>query len=116
MLAFVGGSLDAFTYLNHGHVFAAAMTGNAVLLGIAMLDHDRLQALHHALPLVSFFCGVSLSLLVQRKLSRHAPTVGLAIEIFGLALLSFAPASFPDLIFAPAISVLAAYKWTASSS
>jgi uncharacterized membrane protein YoaK (UPF0700 family) len=33
LLAFTGGSLDAFIYINHGHVFAAAMTGNAVLFG-----------------------------------------------------------------------------------
>jgi hypothetical protein len=34
LFAFTGGSLDAFLYLNHGHVFAGVMTGNAVLWGV----------------------------------------------------------------------------------
>ena len=47
LLAFVGGSLDAFLYLNHGHVFAGAMTGNAVLCGIALLSGNKGNAVHH---------------------------------------------------------------------
>jgi Na+/H+ antiporter NhaC len=34
LLAASGGFLDAFTYIGQGHVFANAMTGNVVLLGV----------------------------------------------------------------------------------
>ena len=38
LLASAGGFLDGFTYVGHGHVFANAMTGNVVLLGINCLS------------------------------------------------------------------------------
>src|SRR5712691_5639585 len=40
LLATTGGLLDAVVYLNHGHVFANAMTGNVIFLGIAILGRD----------------------------------------------------------------------------
>jgi uncharacterized membrane protein YoaK (UPF0700 family) len=40
LLATTGGLLDAVVYLNHGHVFANAMTGNVIFLGIAVLGRD----------------------------------------------------------------------------
>ena len=36
ILAWAAGSLDAIGYLGLGHVFTANMTGNAVLLGLAL--------------------------------------------------------------------------------
>jgi uncharacterized membrane protein YoaK (UPF0700 family) len=40
LLATTGGLLDAVVYLNHGHVFANAMTGNVIFLGIAAVGRD----------------------------------------------------------------------------
>ncbi len=37
-LAFVGGFLDAYTYVARDHVFANAQTGNIVLLGINIME------------------------------------------------------------------------------
>ena len=34
ILSASAGFLDGFSFLGHGHVFASAMTGNMVLLGI----------------------------------------------------------------------------------
>lgn len=34
LLAVVGGSLDAYSYVARGHVFANAQTGNIVLFGL----------------------------------------------------------------------------------
>lgn len=110
LLAFTGGSLDAFLFLNHGHVFAGAMTGNAVLLGLAVLSRDPHDALQHSLPLVAFFCGVWVAELLQERLCPHAVTVGLLGEAFGLLVCSFAGPAFPDAIFVPVLSFLAAYQ------
>ncbi len=110
LLAFVGGSLDAFLYLNHGHVFAGAMTGNAVLCGIAILSRNGTNALHHALPILGFIAGVWLAEALQGTLRHHAVTLGLTIEIAGLLIASFLPGSFPDLIFVPLIALVAAYQ------
>ena len=110
LLAAAGGSLDAFLYLGHGHVFAGAMTGNAVLCGIALLGDNGQEALRHASPIVAFACGVLLAEWLGGHLKHHAVTVGLAGEILGLLAASFLPRGFPDLVFIPCIALLAAYQ------
>ena len=112
LLALTGGSLDAFIYLNHGHVFAAAMTGNGVLLGVAILHHDYAQALRHLLPIFGFITGIFFANLLDKSLKHHAVTVGLACEISALFIASFLPGHFPDLAFVPIISIVAAYQIT----
>jgi uncharacterized membrane protein YoaK (UPF0700 family) len=110
LLAATGGALDAFIYLNHGHVFAAAMTGNGVLLGASVLHRDWMQALRHILPIVAFCLGVFLSRLLDGSFKRHAVTVGLTCEMSALFLASFLPGSFPDLAFVPLLAIVAAYQ------
>jgi uncharacterized membrane protein YoaK (UPF0700 family) len=112
LLALTGGALDAFIYLNHGHVFAAAMTGNGVLLGVAMLHHDYAQALRHLLPLLGFVTGIFFANILDKSLKHHAVTVGLVCEISALFVASFLPGSFPDLAFVPIIAIVAAYQIT----
>jgi len=67
LLAFTGGSLDAFLYLEHGKVFAGAMTGNTVLAGIALLSHDHTDAIRHILPIVAFLIGVWIAKLLDDR-------------------------------------------------
>jgi uncharacterized membrane protein YoaK (UPF0700 family) len=110
LLAATGGSLDAFIYLNHGHVFAAAMTGNGVLLGVAVLHRDWMQAVRHVLPIMAFCLGVFLSRLLDGSLKRHAITVGLTCEMVALFLASFLPGGFPDMAFVPLLAIVAAYQ------
>lgn len=110
LLGFVGGTLDAFLYLSHGRVFAGAMTGNAVLCGIALLGRNGAGALQHALPIVAFVCGVWMAEVLAKRLKQHATTVGLGCEMFGLLAASFLPGSFPNLLFVPWIAFLAAYQ------
>ena len=110
LLAFTGGSLDAFLYLQHGKVFAGAMTGNAVLCGIALLGGNGYEAVSHCLPLVAFVCGVLLAETAQDRLKHHAVTTGLACEIAGLLGASFLPRRFPDMLFISCIALLSAYQ------
>jgi uncharacterized membrane protein YoaK (UPF0700 family) len=112
LLAFAGGSLDAFLYFAHNHVFAGAMTGNAVLAGIAMLSRDSQETWHHLLPIAAFLMGVWLAEVLQTRLQRHAVTVGLVLEAVGLTAAAFLPGNFPELIFAPAVALLAAFQVT----
>ncbi len=110
LLALTGGSLDAFIYLNHGHVFAAAMTGNGVLLGVSVLRHDWMQVLRHGLPIVAFIVGVFLASFLNSTLKHYAVTAGLLCEIGVLLVASFLPGGFPDLVYIPMIAVVAAYQ------
>jgi uncharacterized membrane protein YoaK (UPF0700 family) len=110
LLALTGGSLDAFVYVNHGHVFAASMTGNGVLLGVSILHHDYLQAFHHLVPIFGFITGVFLSHLLDKTLKHHTVTVGLVCEISTLFIASFLPGRFPDPAFVLLIAIVAAYQ------
>ena len=53
-LAFVGGFLETYTFILHGHVFANAQTGNIALCGMAIAETDWISALKYALPVISF--------------------------------------------------------------
>jgi len=110
LLAITGGSLDAFIYVNHGHVFAASMTGNGILLGVAILHHDWMQATRHLLPIFGFILGIFFANLLNTRLKHHAVTIGLLCEITALFIASFLPGHFPDLIFVPIIAIVAAYQ------
>jgi uncharacterized membrane protein YoaK (UPF0700 family) len=102
MLACMGGALDAFTYLGHGHVFANAMTGNVVLFGVNAVQGDWHQALHHFFPIVSFFLGVSTAEGIKEGVFRNRPESGhalvLSFEIAIFAILGCLPASTSDFL------------------
>ena len=57
-LALVGGFLETYTFLLHGHVFANAQTGNIALCGLAIAEADWTRALKYATPVMSFALGV----------------------------------------------------------
>jgi len=58
LLALAGGSLDCYTYLNRGQVFATAETGNLVLLGIRLAQGQLALAAHYLPPILAFAAGV----------------------------------------------------------
>jgi hypothetical protein len=60
-LAFAAGRPDAVTYLVMGAVFTADMTGNTVLLGIALITAAGTRAARSACALGGFCVGVLLA-------------------------------------------------------
>jgi len=88
-LTLVAGIADAVGYITMGAVFAANMTGNTVLAGIALAQGHWLDAWRHLAPLVAFFVGAMISRLLLR-LSR-APTASLLVEAAILAAVSLLP-------------------------
>lgn len=68
LLAFASGSNDAIVYLSLGHVFTANMTGNTVLLGIALAQAQWLTASRSAVALAGYIAGVACgSIIIYRK-------------------------------------------------
>ena len=70
-LAFAAGSVDAATYLGLGHAFPANMTGNTVLLGIAVAHGNATDALRSAVALGGFSIGVILGVLLVADARRR---------------------------------------------
>ena len=57
LLTGAAGYVDAISYLALGHVFTANMTGNTVLLGLALVQGDTAGAGRSALALGGFLLG-----------------------------------------------------------
>lgn len=61
LLCLISGYVDAIGYLDYGHVFAANMTGNTVLLWISVAQGAWPRVITYALTLTSFLAGGLLS-------------------------------------------------------
>lgn len=85
----VAGIADAIGYITMGGVFAANMTGNTVLAGIAAAGGRYLDAGNHLAPLVGFFLGAMLARLLLRL--WHRPWQPLLIEAALVGGLGFLP-------------------------
>jgi uncharacterized membrane protein YoaK (UPF0700 family) len=68
-LAFAAGSVDALSYLGLGRVFTANMTGNTVLLGVAVAEGGGSDAVRALIALGGFCVGgvVGMVLIGARK-------------------------------------------------
>ena len=95
LLSLSGGFLDAFTYVAHGGVFANAMTGNIILMGVSATAGDWRQAFNHAPPLVAFLLGVwaAQAMRLPRLDPRWPALLSLMLEIVVLAAIAFLPRS-----------------------
>ena len=72
LLAFSGGMLDAYTYLNRGRVFATAETGNLVLLGLSLAQGEWGRIFMYLPPVLAFAAGVLAAEWVRRKWAGKA--------------------------------------------
>jgi uncharacterized membrane protein YoaK (UPF0700 family) len=97
LLAFTAGCVDAVSYLGLGHIFTANMTGNTVLLGLALGQAQWLAALRSAVALAGYLAGAAGGALLidrapRRGLWPPAVTRICACELLLLAVLSVAGA------------------------
>jgi uncharacterized membrane protein YoaK (UPF0700 family) len=100
ILTIIAGIADAVGYITMGGVFAANMTGNTVLAGIAAAQRHYPDAWQHLAPLLAFFVGAMLSRLLLRL--WHKPNACLLVEAALLAVVGFLPLE-PE----PAVLILA---------
>jgi uncharacterized membrane protein YoaK (UPF0700 family) len=92
-LTWAAGCIDAISYLGLGHVFTAMMTGNTVLLGLALAQGEVLAALRSIVALIGFSGGVFVGALIVERDSKPAEwpaavTGALAVETIVLAIFS----------------------------
>jgi len=110
LLAATGGLLDAIVFLNHGHVFANAMTGNVVFLGIAILGRDWAEIVPHLVPLAGFFAGVFTSKHLRTRLGMRSALLGLILEIVTIFVLGSLPLGSPQMAFTTIIAYVGAIQ------
>ena len=73
LLTGAAGIADAISYLGLGHVFTAMMTGNTVLLGLALAQGEAYAAARSMLALFGFVAGVALGALIAGTESDDGP-------------------------------------------
>ena len=110
LLAATGGLLDTVVFLDHGHVFANAMTGNVIFLGIAAVQQDWAQVLRHIAPLTAFLIGVVAARLIHQAPLRHSALLVLALEASALLCVGLLPPSFPQLAFTATVAFVSAFQ------
>jgi uncharacterized membrane protein YoaK (UPF0700 family) len=89
LLTIVAGISDAVGYITMGGVFAANMTGNTVLAGIALAEGRYPDAGRHLAPLVAFFIGAMLARLLLRLWNR--PMIPILLEAAVIGAMGFLP-------------------------
>ena len=86
LLCLAAGYVDAYGYVDLGGVFAANMTGNTVLLGIAAARGDWARIPPYALTLGAFFLGaMAASALKRAILDRPFPPLLVAAALLAVA-------------------------------
>ncbi len=116
ILAFASGYIDAISYLGMGSVFTSNMTGNTVLLGLALGQGKGLAAVRSVIALFGYICGVAVgSSIVDRGSKRviwpSGVTAAFAVEFLVLLLFatggSFAGHTPSDFTLYPLIALAA---------
>lgn len=68
LLAITSGGIDAYTFIEQGGVFAGLQTGNSILFGISLANHDFAQSLKYIFSIIFFALGIVIIKVMQRKL------------------------------------------------
>jgi uncharacterized membrane protein YoaK (UPF0700 family) len=89
VLTWAAAGVDAISYLGLGHVFTANMTGNTVLLGLAIGQGQELAALRSIVALAGFAIGVAIGTLlleVKSQCGEWPSSVTSAVLVEGVIL------------------------------
>lgn len=114
LLTFVGGFLEAYTYVLHGHVFANAQTGNMALFAVHLMQGTG-QAPYYLVPIGAFLAGTVVSEWLHRALSRRQRMKWehgiVLLEAALLAAIAFLPSATPDAVVNVAVSFVCALQF-----
>lgn len=95
ILTWAAGCVDAISYLGLGHVFTAMMTGNTVLLGLALAQGELHAAFRSIVALIGFGAGAAAGAMIVERDGEaqrwpHAVTRALGLEALLLAVFAAA--------------------------
>jgi len=72
VLAATAGSADGWSYFGIGHAFVANMTGNTVLVGMAIFGHTG-DLVHPLVAVICYLLGVALAAFLTRDVKAGGP-------------------------------------------
>ena len=109
MLAFIGGYLEAYTWIVH-RVFANAQGANLVFLCVYATGGEWERAVRYIPPLLAFVVGVVLAGWLRRALPQEAARLSNLIEIVFLFFVAIVHNRLPELAGTLGLSLVAAFQ------
>ena len=110
--------MDAWVYLDHGHIFANAQTGNIVLFALHVTAGELTDAWHVVPSVMAFIVGLLSSRLVGACLKArglNSRTVRLAAEFVLLLILASIVGQLPKDLVTAYVGFIAAVQITSLS-
>ncbi|UOF90358.1 DUF1275 domain-containing protein [Fodinisporobacter ferrooxydans] len=91
LLTMTSGCVDAIGFLALGQVFTAAMTGNTVLFGLAVVNTHGMSVFGYAVALLGFIVGAAAGAVILRRIQdrtgwNRTITASLCVELAALVL------------------------------
>ena len=71
LFALAGGSLDAYSYLTHDHVFSTAVSGDVIQFGVYGSGRDWTHAMRFLPPIGAFVVGTAVARLLGVQTKKH---------------------------------------------
>lgn len=93
ILALSGGFMDAYSYIERGHVFANAQTGNMLLFGVNLSEGNLSETLNYLFPVLAFALGIFLAEIIRVRAPEllHWRQSAVLMEALILVAVSFFP-------------------------
>ncbi|MBA8794544.1 uncharacterized membrane protein YoaK (UPF0700 family) [Friedmanniella endophytica] len=113
LLMLATGAVDAYVFLQHGHVFAEAMTGNLVLIAIGAVAPEVIAFWLPLVTYLAFAAGVAAAWVLSRSATEVTRTrrertlqlLTLLLQVAVLTAVGFLPPTFPQ----PAVTCTVAF-------
>ena len=118
VLTAAAGSMDAWVYMDHGHVFANAQTGNVVMFGIHAAGGDFTAAARHVPPIMAFILGLVSSSLAGKWLKKaglNSRNVRLSVECILLVAVALIASRLSNAAVTACVGFIAALQITSLS-
>ena len=109
ILAFVGGFLDAYTYITRDGVFATAQTGNMVLFAVRAASIEYNGAILNIPPFLAFIAGVLVAEYIKDNHTSFRRAI-LLLEFVILFIVGWLPTSVPNMLITMSIAFVSSLQ------
>lgn len=109
LLAFIGGYLEAYTWIVH-RVFANAQSANLVFLWVYVTSGEWEAAARYAPPLLAFAVGVTLACWLRWSAPQQAARISTLTEIVFLFFVAIINNRLPEVAGTLGLSLVAAFQ------
>lgn len=106
ILTFIGGLIDAYTFIQRGGVLAAGQTGNIIFLSVDIANHNLPGVFTKISTIIGFSLGVATVPLLHKKLSfsHYWRLTTLLPGILVCAIVGCLPLTIPNIFIVPVLA------------